>query len=59
MIVNPENFQAMLVNKNAKMKDCYTLYVNDLTINSENSIKLLGKFIDFKEKEVLLNSFIY
>ena len=72
------------------MKGSYPLNVNDLTINSENSGKLLGieidnklsieqhistlcnkarnqlnaieriqKFMDFKKKEVLLNSFVY
>ena len=69
------------------MKDSYRLNLNDLTINSENSVKLLGieidnkllfeqhisalcsnaskcigrtqKFMGFKEKEVLLNSFVY
>ena len=72
------------------MKDSYPLNINDLTINSENSVKLLGietdnrlsiekhistlcdktsnqlntigriqKFMGFKEKEVLLNSFVY
>ena len=72
------------------MKDSYPLNINDLTINSENSVKLLGieidnklsfeqhistlcnkasnqlnaigriqKFVGFKEKEVLLNSFVY
>ena len=69
------------------MKDSHRLNLNDLTINSENSVKLLGieidnkllfeqhisalcsnaskcigrtqKFMGFKEKEVLLNSFVY
>ena len=67
------------------MKDSYPLNIYDLTVNSENSLKLLGieidnklyftlcnkasnqlntigriqKFMDFKEKEVLLNSFVY
>ena len=67
------------------MKDSYPLDINDLTIDSENSLKLLGigidnklyftlcnkasnqinaigrtqKFMVFKEKEVLLNSFVY
>ena len=72
------------------MKDSYPLNINNLTINSENSVKLLGieidnrlsfekhistlcnkasnqlnaigriqKFMGFKEKEVLLNSFVY
>ena len=90
MIVNPEKLQAIVVKKNAKMKDSYPLNINDLTIDSENSVKLLGieidnrlsfekhistlcnkasnqlnaigriqKFMGFKEKEVLLNSFVY
>ena len=72
------------------MKDSYPVNINDLTINSENSAKLLRieidnrlpfekhistlcnkasnqlnaigriqKFMGFKEKEVLLNSFVY
>ena len=90
MIVNPEKFQAIVFTKNAEMKDSYPLNINDLTINSENSLKPLGIEIDnnlsfeqhisiicnkasnqlkvigriqkimrFKEKEVLLNSFVY
>ena len=90
MIVNPEKFQAIVVKKIAKMKGSYPLNINDLTINWENSVKLLGieihnklpfgqhistlcnkvsnklntigriqKFMGFKEKEVLLNSFVY
>ena len=42
MIVDPEKFQAIVVKKNAKIKDSYPLNINDLTINSENSVKLLG-----------------
>ena len=41
MIVNPEKFLAIVVKKNAKMKDSYPLKINNLTINSENSVKLL------------------
>ena len=48
MIVNPEKFQAIVVKKNAKMKDSYPLNINDLTINSENSVKLLSIEIDNK-----------
>ena len=48
MIVNPEKFPAIVVKKNAKMKDSYPLNINDLTINSENSAKLLGIEIDNK-----------
>ena len=88
MIVNLEKLQAIVVKKEkkAKMKDPYPLNINDLTIHSQNSVKLLGieidnklsfstlcnkasnqfnaigriqKFMGFKEKEVLLNSFVY
>ena len=48
MVVDDEKFQAIVVKKNAKMKDFYPLNINDLTINSENSIKLLGIEIDNK-----------
>ena len=48
MILNPEKFQAIVVKKNAKMKDSYPLNINDLTIKSENSVKLLGIEIDNK-----------
>ena len=46
MIVNPEKFEAIVVKKNSKMKDSYPLNINNLTINSENSVKLLGIEID-------------
>ena len=90
MIVNPEKFQAIVVKRNTKMKDSYPLNINDLTINYESSVKLLGieidnrlsfekhvstlcnkasnqlnaigkiqQFMGFKEKEVLLDSFVY
>ena len=66
MISNPQKFQATVVKKDAKMKDFCPFNINDLTINSENSVKLFGVEIDnkqklmgFKEKEVCLNSFVY
>ena len=90
MIVNPDSFQAIIVKKNAKIKDSYPLKINDQIVNSENSVKLLGieidnklsfdkhistlwkkasnqlnaigriqKYMGFKEKEVLINSFVY
>ena len=42
MIVYPENFQVIVIKNNAKMKDSYPFNINDLTINSGNSVKLLG-----------------
>ena len=90
MIVNPDKFQAIIINKNSKMKDSYPLNISDQKINSENCVKLLGieidnklcfeqhistlckkasnqlnaigriqKYIAFKEKGILLNSFVY
>ena len=48
MIVSPEKFQAIVAKKNAEMKDFYPLNINDLTNNSENSVKLLDIKIDNK-----------
>ena len=90
MIINPEKFQAIVVKKNANIKDSYPLNINDLKIKYKNSVKRLGvetdnkvsfkqhistlcnnasnqlnaigriqKFVGFKEKEVLLNSFVF
>ena len=90
MIVNPDKFQAIVVKRNNKMKDSYSLNTNQEVINSENCVKFLGveidnklsfekhistlvkkannqlnaisriqKFMGFKEKEILLNSFVY
>ena len=90
MIVNPGKFQAIVVKRNNKVKDSYTVNKNQEVINSDNNVKLLGveidnklsfelhistlvkkasnqlnaisrirKFIGFKEKEILLNSFVY
>ena len=42
MIANPDKFQAIIVKKNAKIKDSYPLKINDQIINSENSVKRLG-----------------
>ena len=42
MIANHENFQAIVVKKNCRMKDSYALNINNQTINSENCVKLLA-----------------
>ena len=56
MIVNSDKFQAIVVKKNAKMKDLYPLNVNDLITNSENSVKLLG--IEMDNKLSFSNTFL-
>ena len=48
MIVNPDKFQAIIVKKNAKIKDSYPLKINYQIINSENTVKLLGIETDNK-----------
>ena len=48
MIVNPDKFQAFVVKRNNKMKDSYSLNINQEVISSENSVKLLGVEIDNK-----------
>ena len=46
MIVNPDKFQAIVVEKHCRMKDSYALNINNQNINSENCVKLLGIEID-------------
>ena len=62
MIVNSDKFQAIVVTRHNKMKDTYSLNINQEVNNSENCVKLLGVEIDnnlsFK-KEILLNGFVY
>ena len=48
MIVNPDKFQAIVVKRNNKMKDSYSLNINQEVINSENCVKLFGIEIDSK-----------
>ena len=42
IIIHPDIFQAMVVEKNNKMKDSYSLNTNQEVIYSENCVKLLG-----------------
>ena len=37
-----DKFQAIVVKKNTKMKDSYSLNIKKEVINSENCVKLLG-----------------
>ena len=46
IIVNPDKFQVLVVKKNSRKKDSYALNINNQTINSGNSVKLLGIEID-------------
>ena len=42
MIVNPDKFRVIIVKRKNKMKDSYSLKINQEVINSENCAKLLG-----------------
>ena len=42
MIVNPDKFRVIIVKRKNKMKDSYSLKINQEVINSENYAKLLG-----------------
>ena len=42
IIINPDIFQAMVIEKNNKMKDSYSLNTNQELIYSENCVTLLG-----------------
>ena len=46
MIVNTDKFQAIVIQKNCRMKDSYALNINNQAFNSENCVKLLGIEID-------------
>ena len=62
MIVNSDKFQAIVVTRHNKMKDTYSLNINQEVNNAENCVKLLGVEIDNKlsfKKEILLNGFVY
>ena len=48
MIVNPDKFQGIVVKRNNKMKDFYSLNKNQEVINSENGMKMLGVETDNK-----------
>ena len=45
-MINSDKFQAIVVTRNNKMKDNYSLNINQEVINSENCVKLLGVEID-------------
>ena len=48
MIVNPDKFQAIIINRNSNMNENYSLNISDTTILSSKSVTLLGIEIDNK-----------
>ena len=41
MVVNPGKFQAMLINRFGKMKNKYKIYIENMKVTSEYSVKLV------------------
>ena len=48
MIVNPDKFQAIIIDRKNQCNNPTTININGIEINSENSVKLLGLEIDSK-----------
>lgn len=41
MVVNPGKFQAMLINRFGKMENKYKIYIENMKVTSEYSVKLV------------------
>ena len=48
MIVNPDKFQAIINDRQNQQNNPTSTKLNDININSENSVRLLGLEIDGK-----------
>ena len=48
MIVNPDKFQAIIIDKSKKSEEPYLLNINNVEITSKPSVQLLGLEIDVK-----------
>ena len=48
MIVNPDKFQAIIIDRKNQQNNPTSTKLNDININSENSVRLLGLEIDGK-----------
>ena len=48
MVVNPDNFLSIIINRLGKLKNSYKLLIDNNKIDSENSVTLLGIKIDNK-----------
>ena len=70
MIVYADKFQAIILKRNSDMSNEYTLNIGGSQVTSEKPVKLLAvnidnklsklhKYLGCKEKEVLINKFVY
>ena len=48
MVVNPDKFQSIIINRLGKLKNSYELLIDNHNIDSENSLKLFGIETDTK-----------
>ena len=48
MVVNPDKFQSIIINRFGELKDSHELIINNHKIDSENSVTLLGIETDNK-----------
>ena len=48
MIVNPDKFQAIIINKHSRLHESYKLKVGTYEIETQNCVELLGIEIDDK-----------
>ena len=48
MIVNPDNLQAIITDRKKQQNNPTSIKVNEINIDSENSVRLLGLEIDSK-----------
>ena len=48
MIVNPDKFQAIIIDRKNQQNNRTSIKINDINIKSENSVRLLGLEIDNK-----------
>ena len=46
MIVKPDKFQAIIIDRKKQQNNPPSININDININSENSVRLLGLEID-------------
>ena len=46
MIVNPDKFQAIIIDRKNQQNNPAPIKINDININSEKSVRLLGLEID-------------
>ena len=56
VIVNPDKFQTTVIGRKEKQNNQTSFRINDININSENSMKLLGLEINSKlnlEKHII------